>query len=97
MTARFTEFKNKEIINLQNGMKVGYVDDVLFDTEEARIASLVVYGRYRFFGLFGRDEDLIIDWDKIEIIGEDAILVKQEGLFQTGKAPKTGFFDRFFG
>ena len=40
-----------------------------------QVLSLIVYGRLRFFGLLGREEDRVIPWEDIEIIGEDTILV----------------------
>ncbi|MEG0692346.1 MAG: YlmC/YmxH family sporulation protein [Oscillospiraceae bacterium] len=96
MTSYFMEFRNKEIINVTNGVKIGYVDDIIFDTEKAEVVSIVVYGRYRFFGIFGRDEDMMIKWDDIEIIGEDTILIKNEGEYQKRKPPKVGFFTKLF-
>lgn len=96
MTSYFMEFRNKEIINVTNGVKVGYVDDIIFDTQKAEVISIVVYGRHRFFGLFGRDEDMTINWEDIEIIGEDTILIKNDGEYLQRKPPKTGFFTKLF-
>lgn len=97
MTARFMEFRKKEIINVKNGMKIGYVDDILFNTERAVIESIVVYGRLRFFGLFGREDDLLIPWEDIEIVGEDTILVKNDGAGESHRQGRTGYLDRLFG
>lgn len=97
ITSRFGEFKNKEIIDVADGAKIGYVDDIVIDTESADIVSIVVYGRYRFFGLFGRDDDMIIDWDDIEIIGTDTILVKSQNIKKDNKAQRVNYFDKLFG
>ena len=67
--------RNKEIINIQNGARLGYVDDVEFETETASIKSFIVYGRSRFFGLLGKEDDLVITCDEIEIVGVDTILI----------------------
>ena len=75
MTCCFEDLRNKEIIHVKSGSKIGYVDDVIFETRTAKVCDLVVYGRARFFGLFGRDDDFIIPWGDIDIIGEDTILV----------------------
>lgn len=96
MVSYFMDFRNKEIINVTNGVKVGYVDDIIFDTEKAEVVSIVVYGRYKFLGLFGRGEDMTIKWEDIEIIGEDTILIKNDGEYQNRKPPKTGFFTKLF-
>ena len=42
--------------------------DVEIDTVTARVLSLVIYGRLRFFGLLGREDDIIIKWQDIEVI-----------------------------
>lgn len=97
VTARFNEFCSKEVINLTNGIKVGYVDDIIFDTEKSEVLALVVFGRFRFFGLFGRGEDMIIKWEDIEVIGEDTILIKNDGTFVDRKNQKAGIFEKLFG
>ena len=96
MVSRFMDFKDKEIINLQNGMKIGYVDDIVFDTQSASIQSIVVYGRLRFFGILGREEDTFIAWDDIATVGEDTILIKSDDAFVKRKAHKPTFLDKLF-
>ena len=76
MSCRFTDLKKKEVINFSNGCRVGYVDDLEIDTKCAKVLALIVYGRPRIFGIFGRSEECIIPWDKIRLSGEDAILVE---------------------
>ncbi len=74
---RVAELRHKEVIDRQSGCRLGYVDDVEIDTVSARLMSIIIYGRPRFFGLFGRCEDFVIRWDNIELIGQDTIIVKQ--------------------
>jgi YlmC/YmxH family sporulation protein len=69
------DLRRLEIINLCDGARLGYAGDFEFDCEDARILALVITGNCGLFG-FGREEDLIIPWHKIECIGEDTILVK---------------------
>ncbi|MGN0688832.1 MAG: YlmC/YmxH family sporulation protein, partial [Oscillospiraceae bacterium] len=45
------------------------------DLASARISSLIIYGRWRLFGLLGRKRDIVIRWCDIQLIGEDTILV----------------------
>ena len=78
MPCRFQELRKKEVINAANGCRIGYVDDLEIDAACARVTALIVYGRPRFFGLFGKDNDCLIPWEKIRLIGEDAILVESE-------------------
>ncbi len=75
MICSFNELRNKEVINVRTGMKLGYVDDVQLNTDTAAVMAIVVYGRPRGFGIFGHDEDIVIKCMDIELVGEDTILV----------------------
>ncbi len=75
MPCRLQELRKKEVINAKSGCRIGFVDDLEVDTKCARVVSLIVYGRPRFFGLFGKSDDCLIKWENIRLIGEDAILV----------------------
>lgn len=78
MICRFEDLRCKEIINIKTGCKIGYPDDMEFDTCTAKICKLIVFGKPKFFGLLGREEDLVIPWCDIDIIGQDTILVTCE-------------------
>lgn len=75
MHCRLENLCDKDIINLENGSCLGSLDDVVIDTCDAKILSIVIYGRKRCFGLLGRDPDIIIPWKEIKKIGEDTILI----------------------
>lgn len=78
MRLTFKEIREKAIVNLLDGSCYGYASDLVLDTETKSVLMLVIKGRARFFGLFGREEDIFIPWDKIETIGKDTILVRTE-------------------
>jgi YlmC/YmxH family sporulation protein len=69
------DMRRKEVINVKDGMRLGIVNDMEFDTANARVMAIVIYGRLRFFGLFGREDDIVIRWQDIQVIGDDTILV----------------------
>ncbi len=75
MLCRITDMHNKEVINICDGMRLGHVDDVEVDTCSAQLVSLIIYGRSGFLGILGREEDIVIPWKEIEVIGEHTILV----------------------
>ena len=85
MKYTLSDIRSKEVINIKTGSKIGYVDDIEFDAESLTVKSLVIYGRGRFWGFFGRDEDVVIKCRDIEIIGTDTILVSTNETI----APKT--------
>lgn len=61
MVYSFNDIRCKEIINVRNGCRIGFPDDIEFDSCTAKICRLVVFGRAKFFGLFGREEDICIN------------------------------------
>lgn len=89
---RIEELCRKDVINIQDGCRLGNVCDVEIDPADGRVVALVIYGRSKFFGLFGRCEDIVIPWCNIQKIGNDTILVcieyqcrrrnKQKSLFE---------------
>ena len=86
MICSLSDIRNKEVINVNNGARLGYVDDVEINTDNASVLALIVYGQARFFGLFGRDDDIVIKCDQIQLIGEDAILVNVENAIKATKS-----------
>lgn len=78
MICSFSGLRNKEVVDLRSGMKLGFVDDAELDTVSGKIVSLVVYGKPRAFGIMGRDDDIVIKCTDIQLIGEDIILVDFE-------------------
>ena len=95
MACRIADMRHKEVINVKDGVKIGYVDDVEFDTASAELTALVVYGKSRFFGLFGREDDIVITWQDIEVIGEDTVLVSFDAI-RSAPSKKVGFFSKLF-
>lgn len=75
MYCRIGDLKNKVVINVRDGSKIGYMWDVEVETANAQVCAIVIRGRWRLFGLLGREDDTIVKWEDIELIGEDTILV----------------------
>lgn len=65
----------KDVVSIVTGQNIGKVDDIEFGRENAKVEYLVIFGRPRFFGLLGREEDLKIAWDNVVTIGQDVILI----------------------
>ncbi|MEG1931883.1 MAG: YlmC/YmxH family sporulation protein [Pygmaiobacter sp.] len=70
------ELCERDIINVRTGTNLGRVDDLCVDEQTATVTELVIYGRWRFFGLFGKEEDVHIPWSDIVTVGEDVVLVR---------------------
>ncbi|BED92344.1 MAG: YlmC/YmxH family sporulation protein [Candidatus Paraimprobicoccus trichonymphae] len=94
MLCRIVDMKNKEVINIKDGSRIGCVNDVELDILYAKLVAIVIQGKLKFFGLFGRGDDIIIDWKDIRVIGDDTILVNYNPIFK--KRKKTNFFKNIF-
>lgn len=75
MLVRYSTLRCKEIINLSDGARLGYVSDLELDEESGRVISLMVPGPGRFFGLLGSSGEYVIPWGCVRRIGGDLILV----------------------
>ena len=74
-----SDFRQKEVINIRDGRRLGTIIDMEFNLHEGRITAIVVPGASRWLGLLKSEDDLAIPWEKIKKIGDDVILVDVEG------------------
>lgn len=72
---RAGDLRQKEVINVADGMRLGFVSDVEVNFEDGNIEAIVVPGQGRFLGLFGKENDYVIPWKDIVRVGDDIILV----------------------
>ena len=70
------DFKHKEVINVTNAKRLGYVQDVCADLETGTITSIIVPGEKKIKAMFSNANDIVIPWEKIRSIGDDIILVE---------------------
>lgn len=75
MLTTLSDLRRKEIVDTKTGAILGRADDISFDSETAEVLSMIIYGRPKFFGFFGRDSDLRVKFEDVSLIGKDAILV----------------------
>jgi YlmC/YmxH family sporulation protein len=74
--ARGLDFKQKEVININDGKIVGFVVDVNADFQNGEINSIIVAQTGKLLGNILGKNNITIPWDKIKKIGEDVILVE---------------------
>lgn len=70
------DFKHKEVINITDAKRLGFVQDVNAELDSGTITSIVVPGNSKVFNLFAGDNEIVIPWSKIKCIGDDIILVE---------------------
>ena len=78
MGKRFSSLKCKEVVNICDGARLGFVTDVEVDIKNGRIVAIIVPGPCKFFGMIGRRDDFVIPWNCIRQIGDDIILIEVE-------------------
>ena len=49
MLCQIVELRNKDIINMKDGTRLGYADDVEIDTCSGRVCAIVVLGMIPFW------------------------------------------------
>lgn len=69
------QLKNKEVINVCDGTRLGFVADVELDLDCGSVVAILVPGDSRLFN-FGKCQLLRILWCDIERIGDDVILAR---------------------
>ena len=70
------DFKHKEVINIKDAKRLGFVQDVTADLKTGVITSIIVPGNNKRFNIFSSDNEIIIPWEKIKAIGDEIILVE---------------------
>ncbi len=88
MVDRFTTLRRKEVINICDGCRLGYVGDVEIRLPEGTVKAIIVFGPCRFFGLFGRGEDYYIPWECIQRFGDEIILIDKPFQHREGGAER---------
>lgn len=77
--AKTSELREREIINILDGKKLGFTSDLEIDPATGRITAIVVPAHGRFRWLLGKTDEIVIPWHKIKKIGIDVILVELPG------------------
>lgn len=73
---KISDLRTREVVNVQDGKKLGVIKDLDLDVEKGRINALVLPGPNRFINFFTRREDIVVPWERIVKIGQDVILVE---------------------
>lgn len=72
---RLYDLKQKEVINICDGCRLGYVCDIELDIKKGCIVNIIIAAPGKVFGIFCCEKEYCIDWCDIKRIGDDIILV----------------------
>jgi YlmC/YmxH family sporulation protein len=71
-----SELRLKDVVNIVDGRRLGTIGDFDLDLEAGQIKSFIISGQGRLLGFFGKDRDTLVQWNQVEKIGEDVVLVR---------------------
>ncbi len=75
---RFSKLGGKEIVNLNDGGRLGVIadSDLIIDEGSGKIMALLIPERKSQFKFFGDRYEIEIPWDAIRKIGNDMIIIE---------------------
>jgi YlmC/YmxH family sporulation protein len=76
LLTKTSELREREVVNLLDGKRLGMASDLEIDIETGRILAIVIPGPGKFLWLFGKNDTYVIPWERIKKIGVDVILVE---------------------
>lgn len=71
---RLSDLQHKDVVNIRDGKKIGNIIDVMIENN-GTMTGLVVEKSKFLVSMFTNKDEIIINWNQIEKIGEDVILV----------------------
>lgn len=72
---KVSDIMEKEVVNVNNGKKLGFINDIELDINEGKIRSLIIFDDSGRMSLLRGGESHAIFWENIIKIGCDTILV----------------------
>ncbi|GBF35605.1 hypothetical protein DCCM_4734 [Desulfocucumis palustris] len=73
---KISDLRMREVININDGRRLGPIKDIDINMEEGKINAIILPGQGgRIMGFFGREDEIVVPWDRIVRIGVDVILV----------------------
>ena len=72
----FSKLKEKEVVSITDGRRLGRIVDAEVDCDERRITAIILPQAGGRIAFFEKAEEWRIPWEMIACIGEDVILVK---------------------
>lgn len=72
---RMADMGNKKAISIKDDIRFNTVNDIEVELKTAGINAIIIYDRLKWLGLLGQEDDIVVRWEDIQIIGEEAVLV----------------------
>lgn len=79
---RMSELKRREVINICDCRRLGFVGDMEFDPCTGQIKAIIVPGPGCICGFLGREKEYVIPFGDICRFGDEIVLVKVDEKLQ---------------
>ncbi len=74
---KLQDLRNKEVIDVYDGRRLGFVCDCEIDIITGKLLSLIVpHQGNNMKSFFAKQENIVIPWKQIRKIGDDIIIVE---------------------
>ena len=80
LNVRISDLQAKDIVNMNDGKKMGNLHDLEIDMATGKILGLVISAGGKWPSLFQREDEITVPWSRIEKIGTDIIFVDHRNL-----------------
>ncbi|WP_062197781.1 YlmC/YmxH family sporulation protein [Massilibacterium senegalense] len=74
---KISNLQTKDVINVLDGKKVGYIIDLDIDVDTGKINAFILEPNASVFKRFKKEEWTVL-WEQVEKFGSDVILVRLE-------------------
>ena len=75
---KLSELSTKDIIDEEDGSKLGKIADLDIDVATGKVQNISVYRSFKFLNLFSNKDIMLIPWNRIVKIGNDVIIVENK-------------------
>ncbi|MDU1314139.1 YlmC/YmxH family sporulation protein [Clostridium septicum] len=65
--------RSMEVIDIKNGVKLGFVKDVVIDIKESKIVSIILPSMDKNW--FSKEDDIEVPWENVKKAGMDVLLI----------------------
>ncbi len=89
MEISFTDLKNKDVINITDGKKLGHIVDIVFDSVNGQVVGIIVPGDKK---LFRKIDDIFVPLARLKKIGNDVIIVSLQPAGQLAYMPNNNHY-----
>lgn len=70
------DLRQREVIDIDTAERLGFVYDVDVELETGLIRSVIVPRVHGILRLFSKEQDYVIPWENIKVIGKEIILIR---------------------